>query len=123
MKWLNTDHSGLELEMYSNRTLSVEDEKLTIAKVRSLHNTTHRYTVQPVESLNGTLAEKLFLCLKEPNGHMSESIKQSLFQADNLIITCKSSVNYVLMFVPIPFGFLHFSAIVLWLTKSRTQRV
>jgi hypothetical protein len=44
---LNTDQSGLELEMYSNRTLSFEGEKLTIAKVRSLSNTTHSYTVQP----------------------------------------------------------------------------
>ena len=44
---LNTDQSGLELEMYSNRTLSHEGEKLTVAKVRSLSNTTHSYTVQP----------------------------------------------------------------------------
>ena len=120
---LNTDQSGLELEMYSNRTLSFEGEKLTLTKVRSLHNTTHRYTVQPIVSLDGTLVGKLFLCLKEPNGHMSETIRQSLFQANNLIITCKLSVNYVLMFVPFPFRFKHFSIIVLWLTKSRTQRV
>lgn len=44
---LNTDQSGLELEMYSNRTLSHQGEKLTVAKVRSLSNTTHSYTVQP----------------------------------------------------------------------------
>jgi len=96
---LNTDQSGLELEMYSNRTLSFEGEKLTLAKVRSLHNTTHSYAVQPILPLAGTLVGKLFLCLKEPNGHMSETIKQSLFQADNLIITCKLSISYVLVFL------------------------
>jgi hypothetical protein len=30
----NTDQSGLELEMRSNRTLSFKGEKLTLAKVR-----------------------------------------------------------------------------------------
>ena len=42
---LNTDQSGLQLKMFSNRTLSHEGEKLTLATVRSINNTTHSYTV------------------------------------------------------------------------------
>jgi hypothetical protein len=88
---LNTDQSGLELEMYSNCTLSFKGEKITIAKVRSLHNTTHSYTVQPLISMAGGLVGPLYLCLKEPKGHMSENIKQGLFKADNIVITCSKS--------------------------------
>jgi len=88
---LNTDQSGLALEMFSNRTLSFRGEHLTMAKVRSVHNTTHSYTIQPIISLFGHQIGPLFLCLKEKNGHMSENIKRNLFKADNVIITCSQS--------------------------------
>ncbi|CAF1619742.1 unnamed protein product, partial [Didymodactylos carnosus] len=88
---LNTDQSGLQLEMHSNRTLSFEGEKLTLAKVRSVSNTTHSYTVQPLISMQGNCVGPLFLCLKEPTGHMSENIKNNLFQADNVVVTCSKS--------------------------------
>jgi hypothetical protein len=37
----NIDQSGLQSEIHSNRTLSYQGEKLTIATVRSINNTTH----------------------------------------------------------------------------------
>jgi len=83
----NTDPSGLELEMHSNRTLSFEGEKTTLAKVRSLHNTTqfnHLFQWS-------VLVDPLFLCMKEATGHMSKNIKQNLFKADNIAITCSKS--------------------------------
>jgi len=61
----NTDQLGLELEMHSNRTLSFEEEKITVATVRSKHNITHSYTVQPILSMESTPVGLLFLCLKE----------------------------------------------------------
>ncbi len=77
--------------MFSNRTLSFHGEHLTMAKVRSVHNTTHSYTIQPIISLSGHQIGPLFLCLKEKNGHMSANIKRNLFKADNVIITCSQS--------------------------------
>ena len=59
---LNTDQSGLQLVMFSNRTLSHEDEKLTLATVRSINNTTHSYTVQSIITMSGKLIEPLFSC-------------------------------------------------------------
>ncbi|CAF1486908.1 unnamed protein product, partial [Didymodactylos carnosus] len=50
---LNTDQTGLEIEMVGNRTLSFKDEKATFGKVRSVHNTSHSYTVQFITSLTG----------------------------------------------------------------------
>ena len=88
---LNTDQSGLQLELYSNRTLSFQGEKTTLAAVHSVDNTTHSYTVQPMISMSGHLVGPLFLCLKEPSGRLTENVKKSLFQAKNIILTCSKS--------------------------------
>ena len=85
---LNTDQSGLQLELYSNRTLSFQGEKTTLAAVHSVHNTTYSYKVQPMISMSGHLVRPLFLCLKELSGRLTESVKRSLFQAKNIILTC-----------------------------------
>ena len=61
---INTDQSGLAFEMYSKRTVSFEDEHLTLTKVQSVHNTTHSYSVQPITSLSGHQIGPLFNCLK-----------------------------------------------------------
>lgn len=61
----NTDQSGLQLEVFSNRTMSYKGEKMTVAAVRSTNNTTHSYTVQPMITMSGTVVGPLFLCLKE----------------------------------------------------------
>lgn len=70
---LNTDQVGLELELHSTRTLSHVGEDVTLARVRSKNATTHSYTIQPMISLAGKLVGPVFLCLKEPNGKMSDS--------------------------------------------------
>ena len=88
---LNTDQSGLEIEMVGNRTLSFKGEKITLGKVRSINNTSHSYTVQFITSLSGELVGTCYLCLKENNGHMSENIKKDLFQASNVTVTCSKS--------------------------------
>ena len=49
----NTDQSGLQLKLFSNRTLSFEAEYLTLGKVRSISNTTHSYTIQPMITMSG----------------------------------------------------------------------
>lgn len=88
---LNTDQSGIELEMHSTRTLSYKGERLTVVAVRSTNATTHSYTVQPTIALDGELLSPVYLCLKEPKGRMSENIRSHLFKASNVIVTCSSS--------------------------------
>ena len=87
----NTDQSGLQLELFSNRTLSFEGEHLTLGKVQSINNTTHSYTIQPVISMSGRQIGPLFLCLKETSGHLSDNIKKNLFHASNVVVTCSKS--------------------------------
>ena len=88
---MNTDQSGLQLELYSNRTLNFQGEKTTLAAVHSVHNTTHSYTMQPMISMIGHLVGPLFLCLKEPSGRLTKNVKKTLFQAKNIILTCSKS--------------------------------
>jgi len=65
---LNTDQIGIELELHSNRTLSYQGEKTTVASVRSMNATTHSYAVQQTISLGGHLIGPVFVCLKEIKG-------------------------------------------------------
>jgi Tc5 transposase C-terminal domain/Tc5 transposase DNA-binding domain/DDE superfamily endonuclease len=88
---LNTDQSGLQLEIFSNRTLSYQGEKLTLATVRSINNTTHSYTVQPTITMSGALVGPLFLCLKEESGRLSERVKLTLFKPSSIVLTCSKS--------------------------------
>jgi hypothetical protein len=88
---INTDQSGIELELHSTRTLSHKGEKVTVASVRSTNATTHSYTVQPTITLDGHVLSPLYLCLKEPKGHMSENIRSHLFKTSNVVVTCSSS--------------------------------
>ena len=88
---LNTDQTGLQIEMVGNRTLSFKGEKTTFGKVRSVYNTSHSNTVQFIVSLTGQPIGPCFLCLKERNGYMSNNIKNNLFQASNVVVTCSKS--------------------------------
>ena len=88
---LKTDQSRLEFEIHSNRTLSHQGEKTTLSAVRSINETTHSYTVQPMISLSGKIVGPIYLCLKKPKGRMSDNIKAHLYKADNVVVTCSAS--------------------------------
>ena len=88
---VNTDQSGIQLELHSTRTLSHKGEAVTAGSIRSINATTHSYTVQSTIVLDGHLLSPLYLCFKEPKGHMSENIRSHLFKASNVVITCSSS--------------------------------
>ena len=87
---LNTDQSGLEFEIHSNRTLSHQGEKTTLSAVRSINEITHSYTVEPMISLSGKIVGPIYLCLKEPIGWMSDNIKAHLYKAENVVVTCSA---------------------------------
>jgi hypothetical protein len=70
---MNTDQVGLEKELHSTRTLSYQGENLTVVAVKSQNAITHSYTVQPMINLAGDVVGPIYLCLKEPNGRISES--------------------------------------------------
>ncbi len=87
---MNTDQSGIELEIRFTRTLSYKSEKIIVGAVRSTNASTHSYTVQPTITLDDNLLSPLYLCLEEPKGHMSENIRSHLFKTSNVVITGSS---------------------------------
>ena len=88
---LNTDQSGFNYEMKSNRTLSFKGEKVTHGAVKSKNASTHSYTIQPTISMAGTLVGKLFICLQEPKGVFGKVVKSNLFCAPNVILVSSKS--------------------------------
>ena len=90
---VNTDQSGIELELHSTRTLSYKGEKVTVASVRSTNATTHSYKVQSTITLDGHLLSPMYLCLKEPKGYISKNIRSHLFKTSNVVVACTSSGN------------------------------
>jgi hypothetical protein len=87
----NSDQSGFNYEITSNRTLSNIGEKDTFVIINSANAISHSYTIQPLISFEGKLVGKLFLCLKELNGKFGPIVENQLFKANNVITVCSSS--------------------------------
>ncbi|CAF1148820.1 unnamed protein product [Rotaria sordida] len=88
---LNTDQIGIELEPHGNRTLTYSGEKSTWGSVRSLGAATHTYTIQPTITMDGSVLNPLYMCLKEPSGRIGDNVKKNLFHAKNIVLTCSKS--------------------------------
>ena len=73
---LNTDQVGINIELYNNPTLTYMGESSTWNSVRSVYNTTHSCTIQNIITMRRNVFGPLYLCLKEPTGHMSDRIKK-----------------------------------------------
>ena len=78
-------------EYPSTRALAMTGEKTTKGQVKSMNAVTHSYTIMPIISLAGKLIGPLFICLQEPTGKLGPRVKQSLYQANNIHVTCSKS--------------------------------
>uniref|UniRef100_A0A8R1HUJ0 HTH CENPB-type domain-containing protein n=1 Tax=Caenorhabditis japonica TaxID=281687 RepID=A0A8R1HUJ0_CAEJA len=87
-KVFNADQSGFQSEMHTARTLARTGSKKVECTVQSVSATTHSFTVTPLISADGILAEKLFVTLQEKGGKFPA---KGHFQAPNLIVTCHTS--------------------------------
>lgn len=85
---VNCDQSGVQLELFTNRTLAPTGSKKVEATVHSVTSTTHSYTIMPVFAADGTLYSKMFLVMKEPGGKFPQ---RGYFATTNLIVRANSS--------------------------------
>ena len=88
---LNTNQARLQLEFPATRTLSYRGEKTTLATVRWKNTGTPSYTVQPTISMSGKIVGPIYICLKEINDRLSDTIKAKLPQMKNVVVTCSIS--------------------------------
>ena len=88
---LNTDQLDIELESHSNRILTYSGEKSIWTSVRSTGAATHFFTIQPIITKDGFAIDQLYVCLKEPTGHISKNLKNKLFHAKNVVLTYSKS--------------------------------
>ena len=75
---LNIDRSGLQLEIFCNRTFTYQGEMLALSSIKSVNNSTRSYTVKPVISTSRHLVSPLFLYLKE-SGRIGDLAKRAIF--------------------------------------------
>jgi hypothetical protein len=52
---------------------------------------THSYTSMPIISMAGKLMGPVFICLQERTGKLGPRVKQSIYQASNIHVTCSKS--------------------------------
>lgn len=92
---LNTDQSGFNYLLKSNRMLAIKGEKTTVAKTESKNKMTHSYTIQPIITLSGKLMSPLYICLQEIGGRFGPIVErnvQALHQkCENVYVTCSRS--------------------------------
>jgi len=89
----NTDQSGFNYELISNRTLSDRGEKDTLALVQSVNSLSQSYTIQPLLSNDGFPAPKLFIVVQEKSGKFGPRVQDQISkgQPSNIIVTCTTS--------------------------------
>lgn len=85
---INCDQSGVQLELFTNRTLAATGSKKVEITANSVSATTHSYTIMPVFCANGSLCRKLYMVMKEPGGKFPA---RGHFMADNLVVRAHSS--------------------------------
>jgi hypothetical protein len=88
---INTDQSGFNYELHSQRTLSQVGEKSTFVSVSSMHSISHSYTIQPIITMAGRLLPKFLVCLQEPSGEFGPRIFEKLPKFKNIYLVCSSS--------------------------------
>jgi hypothetical protein len=90
---VNSDQSGFNYELHSNRTLNFIGEKDIICNVNSLNAISHSYTIQPTLNSNGNFIGKCLLVLQDHNGNFGVNVKTSLFQPKKLLVHCSPLVK------------------------------
>ena len=64
----NCDQSQFNYELSSDRTLSMKGERNTVSTLQSCNSATHSYTIDVAISMDGRLADKLYICFEKPSG-------------------------------------------------------
>ena len=87
----NTDQSGFNYIVHTNRTLSYTGERTTHGAVSSVNALTHSYAIQPILSMKGELVGKLYVNLQEKENQFGPRVARDLPVFENLYVTCSKS--------------------------------
>lgn len=87
----NTDQSGFNLELLTERTLDFKGTKKVMATIKSKNSATHSYTAQFLISATGELIKPLFIILQETNGEFGERVQRTMFKHQEIHVMPSSS--------------------------------
>ncbi|CAD5235790.1 unnamed protein product, partial [Bursaphelenchus xylophilus] len=96
---LNCDQTPIYKEMHSNRTLGLKGEKIVDRYCQSTASVKKNFTVMPILFADGTLSDKVYVCMQEPNdfflgNHENTLTMIELVYHQLLNIRFKDSWNY-----------------------------
>ena len=72
----NCDQSQFNYEFYYDRTLSMKGERETVSTLQSYNSATHSYTIDVAISMDGRLADRLYICFQEPSGKFGPRVSR-----------------------------------------------
>lgn len=87
----NVDHTGVQKEMHSARTLEIRGTQTVEGKAQSKAALTHSVTLVPVCRADGKLLEPAYLIHPETSGDFRPSVRQTMIKPDNLVIRATKS--------------------------------
>lgn len=89
----NTDQSGIEYQACYKRTYNQKGEQNVHGNVANVENMKKTFTVQPLIAMDGRVAPKLLVILKETKDEFGPRVQKELENLNlrNLIITCSKS--------------------------------
>lgn len=95
-RWvLNTDQTGCEFQIITNRTYSHQGERTTLVSTKNPSKCTHSYTAQYTVSLDGSVLPKVFLCMQETKDKFGPIVKTRVDKLTedfgNVYVTCSKS--------------------------------
>lgn len=90
-KVFNSDQTGFNIELYSERTLEIKGTQVVEAEVVAKNSLTHSYTVMPLISGDGHLIKPILIIHKEPTGRFGQRVLQSMFTHDSILVLPSTS--------------------------------
>ncbi|EFP13218.1 hypothetical protein CRE_08455 [Caenorhabditis remanei] len=85
----NSDQTGIQKELYSQRSLAFCNEKQVERLVQSKASLTHSFTFMPMLFMNGTLGPKAYLLMAEPTGEFPRT--RPIPDVPNLVVRAAKS--------------------------------
>lgn len=87
----NTDQSGFNIQLLSNRTLETKGSGKVEIRIEQQHSATHSYTIQPTISADGDLIAPLYIVLQETGGAFGPNVQRNIFRHDEVFASASSS--------------------------------
>lgn len=87
----NTDQSGFNEELLSQRTLEIIGTTKVFSTIRSKHSATHSYTMQFLITADGELKAPAFMIHQEDKDEFGPEVSRKMFRHKEVYVVASTS--------------------------------